>query len=57
MTSVNTTYMYRQGVRGVSGVESDTPYFGIGSNKKINNPKFLISSPFEKNPDTPISKS
>ena len=45
--------MIREGVRGVS---MDTPYFGIVSNKKINNPKILISSSFEKNPDTPISK-
>ena len=31
--------MYREGVRGVAGVASATPYFGhirIGSNKKIN---------------------
>ena len=47
----------REDVRGVSGVSMDTPYFGIGSNKKINKLKIFISPSFEKNPDTPISKS
>ena len=51
------TRRFKEGVRGVSGVSMDTPYFGIGSNKKINKPKIFISSSFEKNPDTPISKS
>jgi hypothetical protein len=51
------TRRFKEGVRGVSGVSMDTPYFRIESNKKINNQKILISSSFEKNPDTPISNS
>ena len=57
---MNKISLIREGVRGVAGVASATPYFGhirIGSNKKIKYKKFNFPLPLKKNPATPFSKS